>query len=101
MSSFETLEAQLRAAAESRQYADVERLVVEYCAAARSHVGCLSQGSAGAQEAMASVLGTLQWTNRMLQTGREQIVLELNRLPRLKRYLQTPSAGETVWAVEG
>ncbi|HUI79907.1 MAG TPA: hypothetical protein VLY24_18400 [Bryobacteraceae bacterium] len=101
MTPLETLEARLRSAAESRQYREVEQLVVEYCKAARSYLISLAPASVAAQEAQRKVHHTLEWTCRMVQAGRESIVLELNRLPRVKRYLQRPPVNGNSWHVEG
>jgi hypothetical protein len=101
MKPLEKLEAQLRTAVESRQYHDVERFLVEYCESARAHVRSLAPSDPALREAEKTIYQLLQWTARMLQAGRESIALELNRLPRLQRYLQTPPAAPSNWHVEG
>ena len=89
MTPLKRVEAELRCAVESRQYLEVERLVVTYCEAARAHITSLAPGSAEAREAQKAIRQALEWTTRMLQAGRESIALDLSRLPRVKRYLQT------------
>ncbi|HEV3331713.1 MAG TPA: hypothetical protein VG096_12065 [Bryobacteraceae bacterium] len=102
MTSLEKLQAELRRAVESRQYREAERLVVTYCEAVRTHVSSLLVGSPEVLQTQTTVEAVLQWTGRMLQAGRESIVLDLSRLPRVKRYLQTPPPqAESSWRVEG
>jgi hypothetical protein len=100
MVPLEKIEAELRRAVESRQYREVERLVVAYCEAACAHVSSLQPGPE-LQEGQKAVQAVLEWTGQMLKVGRESIALELNRLPRVKRYLQTPPTGGSSWHVEG
>jgi len=95
------MEAELRAAVESRRYREVERLLVAYCESARTYVLSLAPGNAEVREAEKSIQSVLAWTGRMLQAGRESIALELSRLPRVKRYLQSPPAGGSSWHIEG
>lgn len=94
------IEAELRSAVESRQHRQVERLVVAYCEAARTYVSGLAPDDPGMREAQKAVQEVLEWTRRMLQTSRESIALDLSRLPRVKRYLQTPPADASSWQVE-
>jgi hypothetical protein len=101
MNSLEKLEGELRTAVESRRYREVERLVVEYCDAARAYLRSLAPGDPVVLETQKSVANMLEWTSRMLQAGRESIALELSRLPRVKRYLQTPPEYGRSWHVEG
>ena len=101
MTTLQTLEDQLRSAVESRQFVEVERLVVEYANAARGHMASLTPGSTEAREAQAAIQGTLEWSQRMVQAGRESIALELNRLPRVKRYLQMPPGNGSPFRIEG
>jgi hypothetical protein len=101
MTRLEELEAELRSVVESRRYLEVERLVVAYCEAARSYVGTLAPGDLTIHETGRAIQGVLEWTSRMLQAGRESIALDLSRLPRVKRYLQTPPDGGSGLQVEG
>jgi hypothetical protein len=101
MKPLEQIEMELRSAVESRRYREVERLVVAYCEAARTYVGSLAPGGPELPEAQKAVQEVLEWTSRMLLAGRASIALELNRLPRVQRYLQTPPAGGRSWHVEG
>jgi hypothetical protein len=101
MAPLEKLEGELRTAVESRRYREVERLVVEYCEAARTYVGSLAPEDPRVRAAQTSIQEVLEWTSRMLLAGRASIALELNRLPRVQRYLQTPPAGGSSWHVEG
>jgi len=101
MTLLRKIEAELRTAVESRQYPEVERLVVAYCEAACTYVRSLSPGGPEIREAQQAIQEVLEWTSRMLQAGRESIALELSRLPRVKRYLQSPPAGASGWHVEG
>ena len=101
MTTLDQIEAELRIAVESRQYRQVDRLVVAYCEAARTYVNSLTAGCAEVLEAQKAVQAVLEWTIRMLQASRESIVLDLGRLPRVKRYLQNPTADGNNWQVEG
>lgn len=94
------IEAQLRTAVESRQYPAVARLVVVYCEAARNYVGALAPGDPEVHETLKAVNEMLEWTRQMLQSGRESIALDLSRLPRVRRYLQTPPTAGSGWHVE-
>jgi hypothetical protein len=101
MTTLEKLEAELRGAVESRRYREVERLVVAYCEAVRMSIRSLAPGDPAVRETQKTVQEVLEWTSRMLQAGRESIALELNRLPRVKRYLQPPPPAPSGWHVEG
>jgi hypothetical protein len=101
MDSLEKLAGELRTAVESRRYREVERLVVGYCDAARVYLRSLAPGDPAVLETQKSISRMLEWTSRMLQAGRESIALDLSRLPRVKRYLQTPPAAGRSWHVEG
>ena len=100
MSPLKKIEVQLRTAVESKQYLEVQRLVVAYCAEARNYAIARTPGDPEVQETLKAVHETLEWTRRMLQSGRESIALDLSRLPRVKRYLQTPPAAGSGWHVE-
>ena len=101
MTSLAKTEWELRRAVESKRYGDVERLAVDYGNLARATLSALPPGSPEMQETQIAVQQMLAWANWMLQAGRESIALELNRLPRVKRYLQTPAADRTNWRAEG
>jgi hypothetical protein len=101
MTDLDKIEAELRSAVESRRYREVERLVVEYCGEARGYFRSLAPGDLEAPKTQRAIQELLEWTKRMLQAGRESIVLELSRLPRVKRYLQDPPTCRSSWHVEG
>ncbi len=94
------IQVQLRTAVESRQYLEVQRLVVAYCSEARNYTGTLAPGDPEVHETLKAVNEMLEWTRQMLQSGRESIALDLSRLPRVRRYLQTPPAAGGGWHVE-
>jgi len=101
MMPLEHIEEELRKAVQSRRYREVERLLVVYCDAARARFQSLAPSDPGAREIQRAVEQLLEWTGRMLRAGRESIALELNRLPRVKHYLQTPPVPVSTWHVEG
>ena len=101
MAPMEKLEAQLRSAVESRRYREVEQLIVAYCEAARTYVRSLLPEDPKFRETQTAIQQVLEWTSQMLLAGRASIALELNRLPRVSRYLQTPPVSGSSWHVEG
>jgi hypothetical protein len=102
MIALNKIEAELRSAVESRQNSEVDRLVVAYCEAVRTHVSSLPVGGPEMLETQTMVGAVLEWTGRMLQARRESIVFDLGRLPRVTRYLQTPPPeAESSWRFDG
>src|SRR5579859_4192978 len=87
-----TIERELRAAVERRQFAEIQRLVYSFCDAAEGHIKALPPGDPRIQEIGRMTMELFQWCRTMVQSARECIVLELRQLPKIKRYLPVPPA---------
>jgi hypothetical protein len=61
------IEAQLRGAVESKQYLEVQRLLVAYCAEARNYASARTPGDPEVQETLKADHEMLEWNRRMLQ----------------------------------
>ncbi|HUI55142.1 MAG TPA: hypothetical protein VLY04_09230 [Bryobacteraceae bacterium] len=81
------VETDLRHAVEQRRYAEVERLVVSYCAAAVAQLKAFPAGDPKMLEIASHVDGLLEWTELMLRTARAAQADELRRIPFLRGYL--------------
>jgi hypothetical protein len=82
------IESGLRRAVETSSYADVERLVVEYCQTAAAEIRALPEAGLGRGEIIARVNQTLDWGRSMLYASRAAHVEGLRTIPGLRSYLQ-------------
>jgi hypothetical protein len=90
------LEERLKCAAEARQYAEVDRLTLEYGDAARTAIGVLPAGAPEVAQVAQRVLNTLERARLIVLTGRAQTACELRRIPFLERYLPAAPARPAV-----
>ncbi len=82
------IESQLRRAAESRRYSEVQKLVLSFCAAVETHVRALPPGDPRIPEMAQMTAEVLEWTRVMVQTGRESLAAQLRQFPKVERYLR-------------
>ena len=87
-----TIERELRRAVECRHFAEIQRLVLSFCAAAEAHIKALPPGDPKIQEIAGMTVELLQWCRSMVQSARECLVLELRQIPKVKRYIPVPTA---------
>ncbi|PWU03992.1 MAG: hypothetical protein C5B51_17790 [Terriglobia bacterium] len=80
------IEAELRLAARSQNFEDVQRLVMDFCEAVESHVRRLHSNDPSIPEIAAMVQEVLRWTTSVVRSGRENTFCELQRLPKVKGY---------------
>ncbi len=81
------IEHELRRAVASLAYADVERLIKEFCGAAAAQAAALPQGDPEIGRLVRHVDEVLDWAHLMLSTARAACVAELTRISILHRYL--------------
>lgn len=89
-----SLEHDLRRAAERHQFAEVQRLAEQYCAAADRRLRSLPRDYPGAPRIARNVAALLEWTLLMLYSARESCRSEARRVSSLRRYgvpLERPS----------
>lgn len=86
------MEQELRRAVESQRHAEVQRLVLDFCAAVEGHVRSLPPGDPRIAEIAGLTHEVLQWTRTMMQAARACLVLQLEQIPKVKRYIPVPSA---------
>jgi len=87
MDSLTLIETRLRRAAESREYAAVDRLTLEYGGTAREAIAALPAGAPEIAGIARRVLDTLEWARLVVLTGRASTAQELRRIPFLTEYL--------------
>jgi len=89
--TLDQLEKQLRQAAESRLYGEVQRLAVAYGKAAEAGLKALPPGDPEFTRIAHAVRETLDWSLIMVRASREGYAGELKRLATLNRYLHSVS----------
>jgi len=89
--SLSRIEKALRCAVEKQRYAEVQRLVLEFCAAAESHARSLPPGDPRIGEIAELTREVLQWTRTMVRSARESLAQQLRMIPKVKRYIPTPA----------
>lgn len=94
------IEKQLRRAVETQHYEEIQRLVLSFCEAAEASARALPAGDPRIGEIAAMTQKVLGWTRTMVQTSRESLVLQLRRLPKVKRYLGVPTGQASGLRVE-
>lgn len=82
----ELLEDQIRAAAASRRYRDVARMVPEYGQAVRAFMQSLPEGDARAAEAARTLHESINWSLAMLHAARFACAAELRCVATATRY---------------
>ena len=87
-----TIERELRNAVESQRFAEVQRLVLSFCAAAEVQIRALPPGDPRINEIGNMTLELLQWSRTMVQSARECLVLQLREIPKVRRYIPAPAA---------
>lgn len=86
------LERELRGAVEQQRFAEVRRLVLSFCEAAEGHIKSLPPGDPRITEIGNMTLELLHWSRTMVRSAREGLVLQLQQLPKVKRYIPPPAA---------
>ena len=90
--SLSRIEEALRVAVESQRYAEVQRLVLEFCAAAEAHARSLPPGDPRIREIAALTQEVLEWTRSMVKSARESLAQQLRLIPKVRRYIPAPAA---------
>lgn len=85
--SLSQIQKELRAAVETQQYAEIQRLVLAFCEAAEAHARALPPGDPSIAEIAALTQEVLQWTRTMVQAGRACLVLQLRQIPKVRQYV--------------
>lgn len=99
--SLSGIEKELRRAAGSRQYGDVQRLVLAFCEAAEDQARKLPPADPRIGEIAAMTQKVLDWTRTMVQADRASLVLQLRQIPKVRRYVPAPAAVPPVMHLEG
>ena len=89
--SLSRIEKALRRAVETQRYAEVQRLVLEFCEAAEAHARALPPGDPRIGEIAGITREVLQWTRTMVQSARESLASQLRLIPKVKRYIPAPT----------
>ncbi len=88
--SISRIERALRRAVVTQQFAEVERLVLAFCAAVEAHVRALPSGDPSIPEIAAMVGEVLQWTRSMMYAARENLSAQLKEIPKMRAYVPAP-----------
>jgi hypothetical protein len=81
------LEQNLRRAAESGRYDDVQCLATAFCQAAAAHLKALPTQDHGRRQIAIRIMDVLDWTLLMMLTARASCLDELSRVLVANRYL--------------
>jgi hypothetical protein len=88
--SLSRIEQELRRAVESQRYAEVQRLVLEFCRAAEAHARSLPPADPRIGEIATMTQDVLQWTRAMVKSSRASLIFQLQQIPKVKRYVPAP-----------
>ena len=89
--SLSRIEQELRRAVESQRYAEVQRLVLEFCGAAEAHARSLPPADPRIGEIATMTQDVLQWTRSMVKSSRASVMLQLRQIPKVKQYVPAPA----------